>query len=88
MSLYNPSLGAPLTTNTNPMHGFIGGTPYHGATINRAHLAAQYERNRHYVKQNNPTINCDKGFCHDTHEAAYCCDHLDCTMHPGKTCKK
>lgn len=95
MSLYNPSIGAPISTTQNPMHRLTVGTPYHGSSISQAQLAAQYNRNRHYIRQNNHVANCQcqgcvRGqkcvHCVDTHEAAYCCDHLSCNNHPRKSC--
>ena len=97
MTLYNPSLSAPMSTIANPMQGFTVGTPYHGQTISRAQLAVQYNRNRYYTKQRTPKVNCQCRscnnttkcpFCTDTHEGAYCCDHRNCTIHPGKACPK
>ena len=93
MSLYNPSLGAPISTTHNPMHRFTVGTPYHGSTINQAHLAAQYNRNRRFTRPTNPVVNCSCqncsngcAYCRDTHEGAYCCNHHNCSNHPRKSC--
>lgn len=95
MSLYNPSIGAPISTTHNPMHRFTMGTPYHGSSISQAHLAAQYNRNRQYIRPQNEVVSCKCDgcvsgkqcvHCRDTHEAAYCCDHHNCSNHPRKSC--